>query len=155
MLCVWTQIDETFSVTPDAQPWEQWWMHEATKHPPKSSEDGGQGNEASCGRAWAWYASMSWSSIQRIGWLLLGLTGVGTLKNLVEEGFDAVGFERNEYVGGLWKWSPDETQTTAVKCKDSRYCSSPYATLTISSHQGQYLSPEKLLPGFWNSQWFG
>lgn len=32
-----------------------------------------------------------------------------TLKNLLEEGFDAVGFERNEYLGGLWKFTEKAT----------------------------------------------
>ncbi|KAK2616919.1 hypothetical protein QQS21_000007 [Conoideocrella luteorostrata] len=32
----------------------------------------------------------------------LGALGLVTLKNLLEEGFDAVGLERNDYIGGLW-----------------------------------------------------
>ncbi|KAK5988367.1 Monooxygenase aurF [Cladobotryum mycophilum] len=32
----------------------------------------------------------------------LGALGLVTLKNLLEEGFEAVGFERNDYLGGLW-----------------------------------------------------
>ncbi|GKU21538.1 unnamed protein product [Fusarium langsethiae] len=32
----------------------------------------------------------------------LGALGLVTLKNLREEGFDAVGLDRNDYVGGLW-----------------------------------------------------
>lgn len=31
------------------------------------------------------------------------------LKNLLEEGFDAVGLERNEYLGGLWKFTEKST----------------------------------------------
>lgn len=26
------------------------------------------------------------------------------MKNLLEEGFDVVGFDRNEYLGGLWHY---------------------------------------------------
>ena len=34
---------------------------------------------------------------------------------MIEQGFDATGFERNEYVGGLWQFNPDPKQTTALK----------------------------------------
>ena len=47
--------------------------------------------------------------------MYVGLTGVATVKNLVEIGFDAVGFERSEWIGGLWRWSADETHTTVTK----------------------------------------
>lgn len=46
-----------------------------------------------------------------------GIAGVGTLKNLVEAGFDAVGFERNEYIGGLWQWTSNKNITSATKSK--------------------------------------
>ncbi|CAK7235257.1 hypothetical protein SBRCBS47491_009231 [Sporothrix bragantina] len=38
-----------------------------------------------------------------------GALGLVTLKNLLEEGFDATGFERKSYVGGLWKFTRDDT----------------------------------------------
>ncbi|CAK7246331.1 MAG: hypothetical protein STHCBS139747_007958 [Sporothrix thermara] len=38
-----------------------------------------------------------------------GALGLVTLKNLLEEGFDATGFERKSYVGGLWKYTLDDT----------------------------------------------
>ena len=44
-----------------------------------------------------------------------GVAGVGTLKNLVEAGFDAVGFERCEYVGGLWQWTSNKNITSVTK----------------------------------------
>jgi dimethylaniline monooxygenase (N-oxide forming) len=44
----------------------------------------------------------------------LGSCGLVTLKNLLEVGFDAIGFDRNNYVGGLWKFSP-ENKTTVLK----------------------------------------
>jgi len=40
--------------------------------------------------------------------------GVTCVKVLLEAGFDVTGFERNQYVGGLWKWSRDEGQTTVL-----------------------------------------
>ena len=45
----------------------------------------------------------------------LGLTGLTALKNLLEEGFDATGLERNDYVGGLWQWTADGSQTSVMK----------------------------------------
>jgi dimethylaniline monooxygenase (N-oxide forming) len=50
----------------------------------------------------------------RVAVIGLGACGLVTLKNLLEAGFDAVGFERNSYVGGLWKFSPDN-KTTVLK----------------------------------------
>lgn len=44
-----------------------------------------------------------------------GSLGLVTLKNLLEEGFDATGFERKSYVGGLWKYTLDET-TSVLPC---------------------------------------
>lgn len=35
--------------------------------------------------------------------------GLVALKNLLEEGFEAVGLERNEYLGGLWKYTEKPT----------------------------------------------
>ncbi|KAF2105020.1 FAD/NAD(P)-binding domain-containing protein [Rhizodiscina lignyota] len=50
----------------------------------------------------------------RVAVIGLGACGLVTLKNLLEAGFDAVGFERNDYMGGLWKFSP-ENKTTVLK----------------------------------------
>lgn len=47
---------------------------------------------------------------------IAGALGLVTLKNLLEEGFDATGFERKSYVGGLWKYTLDET-TSVLPCK--------------------------------------
>ncbi len=44
-----------------------------------------------------------------------GVSGLTALKNFLEQGFDAVAFERNEYVGGLWQYNPDPKQTTVLK----------------------------------------
>lgn len=43
----------------------------------------------------------------------LGAAGLTALKNLREEGFEATGFERNGYIGGLWKYSEDD-QTSVL-----------------------------------------
>jgi len=43
-----------------------------------------------------------------------GALGLVTLKNLVEEGFDVVGFERNSYIGGLWQYT-EQRQTSVLK----------------------------------------
>jgi dimethylaniline monooxygenase (N-oxide forming) len=50
----------------------------------------------------------------RVAVVGLGACGLVTLKNLLEAGFDAVGYDRNEYVGGLWKFS-EEDKTTVLK----------------------------------------
>jgi dimethylaniline monooxygenase (N-oxide forming) len=50
----------------------------------------------------------------RIAVIGLGACGLVTLKNLLEAGFDASGFDRNNYTGGLWKFSP-ENKTTVLK----------------------------------------
>lgn len=49
-----------------------------------------------------------------------------TLKNLVEEGFDVVGFERNDYIGGLWRYTEDAKtsvlESTQVNISKERGC---------------------------------
>ena len=56
----------------------------------------------------------------------LGAFGLVTLKNLVEEGFDATGFEKNPYVGGLWHYTAESTtsalQSTIVNVSSQRCC---------------------------------
>jgi dimethylaniline monooxygenase (N-oxide forming) len=42
----------------------------------------------------------------------LGPAGLVALKNLKEEGFDVTGFDRNNYIGGIWKYS--ENGNTSV-----------------------------------------
>ncbi|KAL2419358.1 Monooxygenase aurF [Exophiala dermatitidis] len=44
----------------------------------------------------------------------LGALGLVTVKNLLEEGFDVTGFEKNPYMGGLWKYTED-AQTSALQ----------------------------------------
>lgn len=45
----------------------------------------------------------------------MGALGLVAVKNLVEEGFDVTGFERNDYVGGLWKYTEEE-KTSVLMC---------------------------------------
>ncbi|CAO2658055.1 Nn.00g073150.m01.CDS01 [Neocucurbitaria sp. VM-36] len=56
----------------------------------------------------------------------LGPAGLVALKNLTEEGFDAIGFDRNSYVGGLWQYTAeDQTSvmtTTVVNISRERGC---------------------------------
>ncbi|CAI4215535.1 unnamed protein product [Parascedosporium putredinis] len=37
----------------------------------------------------------------------LGAFGLVATKNLVEEGFDVTAFDRNPYIGGLWRYTTD------------------------------------------------
>jgi dimethylaniline monooxygenase (N-oxide forming) len=46
----------------------------------------------------------------------LGALGLVTLKNLREEGFDAVGLDRNDYVGGLWHFD-EGNKLTVMRSK--------------------------------------
>lgn len=46
-----------------------------------------------------------------------GLSGLAALKNFLELGFDVIGFERHDYIGGLWQWTDDPNQTSVLKCK--------------------------------------
>jgi hypothetical protein len=45
----------------------------------------------------------------------IGVAGLTALKNLLEQGFDVTGFEKNDYVGGLWQYNEDPNQTTVLK----------------------------------------
>lgn len=62
--------------------------------------------------------------------LFKGALGVVTLKNLLEAGFDATGFDRNDYLGGLWKYRDDD-QTSVLECKS---CHEP--GLCVASREG-------------------
>ncbi|KAK6353456.1 hypothetical protein TWF696_005420 [Orbilia brochopaga] len=53
--------------------------------------------------------------MSRVAVLGLGSAGVAAVKNLREQGFDAVGFERNDYVGGLWQYTANENITSVLK----------------------------------------
>lgn len=37
-----------------------------------------------------------------------GPAGLVALKNLIEEGFEVTGFDRNPYVGGLWQYTTED-----------------------------------------------
>ncbi len=43
--------------------------------------------------------------------------GIVAVKNLLEEGFDVVGFERSNYVGGLWHFTEDEETLSIIECE--------------------------------------
>lgn len=45
----------------------------------------------------------------------LGPAGLTAIKALREEGFDAVGFERRDRVGGVWSYSPDPSYTSVIQ----------------------------------------
>lgn len=42
----------------------------------------------------------------------MGIVGV---KNLLEEGFDVVGFEKSSYVGGLWHFTDDKDTLSVLE----------------------------------------
>lgn len=43
--------------------------------------------------------------------------GIVAVKNLLEEGFDVVGFERSSYIGGLWHYNENEDTLSILKCE--------------------------------------
>ncbi|CAA9967066.1 Dimethylaniline monooxygenase 3 [Pyrenophora teres f. maculata] len=60
----------------------------------------------------------------------LGPAGLVALKNLRDEGFSVIGFDRNSYVGGLWQYSANEhtsvLETTVVNISKERACFTDY-----------------------------
>lgn len=47
----------------------------------------------------------------------IGAMGIVAVKNLLEEGFDVVGFERSGHVGGLWHFTEDEDTLSIIECE--------------------------------------
>lgn len=47
----------------------------------------------------------------------LGAMGLVSVKNLLEAGFQVVGFERSAYVGGLWHYTDDPETLSVLECK--------------------------------------
>ncbi|KAJ4288989.1 hypothetical protein N0V90_011331 [Kalmusia sp. IMI 367209] len=64
----------------------------------------------------------------------LGPLGLVTLKNLLEEGFEVTGFDRNIYVGGLWQYTEDDKtsvmQSTITNISKERACTEHSVTMT-------------------------
>ena len=56
----------------------------------------------------------------------LGAFGLVTLKNLLEEGYDAVGFDSNAYIGGIWHFTTQRStsalESTIVNISRQRCC---------------------------------
>ncbi|CAH0044434.1 unnamed protein product [Clonostachys solani] len=56
----------------------------------------------------------------------LGVLGLVAVKNLAEEGFNVVGFERSPFVGGLWHFSEEDRTsvlpTTVINISKERGC---------------------------------
>lgn len=50
---------------------------------------------------------------KRVAVIGAGPTGLMALKNLKEDGFDVTGFDARAYVGGLWRYSTDESLSAA------------------------------------------
>ncbi|KAL6233056.1 hypothetical protein BDW75DRAFT_242379 [Aspergillus navahoensis] len=52
---------------------------------------------------------------KRVAVIGLGASGLVTMKNLAEEGFDVTGFERSSSIGGVWRYEDTPTKTTVLK----------------------------------------
>ncbi|KAL7938595.1 flavin monooxygenase-like protein [Trichoderma chlorosporum] len=52
---------------------------------------------------------------RRVAVVGLGAMGIVAVKNLLEEGFDVVGFERSSYIGGLWHFTEDEDTLSIIE----------------------------------------
>lgn len=80
----------------------------------------------------------------------LGAQGLVAVKNLLEEGFDVTGFEKNNFVGGIWHYSAETRisvlPTTIVNSSKERACFSdfPYPddcpSYPTSAQVDQYLN---------------
>jgi dimethylaniline monooxygenase (N-oxide forming) len=46
---------------------------------------------------------------------LAGVTGLVTLKNLLEEDFNTTAFERRDTIGGLWKYTSDREVVSVLE----------------------------------------
>lgn len=68
-----------------------------------------------------------------------GAIGLVALKNLLEEGFDATAFERNDYVGGLWHFTEDTGKTSVTKVEFSNNCLAMLGKLIMSRYAVQQL----------------
>ena len=54
----------------------------------------------------------------RINIPVIGVTGLVTLKNLREEGFNAKCFESSDFIGGVWSFSENKNETSILQCKN-------------------------------------
>ncbi|ELR05858.1 hypothetical protein VC83_08303 [Pseudogymnoascus destructans] len=54
------------------------------------------------------------SKMGRVAVIGLGAYGIVTVKNMLEVGFDVVGYDRNEYIGGLWTVTTDPGRTSVL-----------------------------------------
>ena len=65
-----------------------------------------------------------------------GPAGLVALKNLLEEKFDAAGFDRNPYVGGLWQYTEEDKTsvlpTTVVNISKERASHSQFGKIAVS-----------------------
>lgn len=80
-------------------------------------------HHCSCHRS-RWVPSTS--NTKASGLTSIGPAGLVAVKNLIEEGYDVTGFDRNSYLGGLWQYNEaDQTsvmQTTVVNISKERVC---------------------------------
>ena len=53
-------------------------------------------------------------------YMIPGPLGIVSVKNMVEEGFDVTGFERNNHSGGLWRYSPEDKTSVLPSKKPIR-----------------------------------
>jgi dimethylaniline monooxygenase (N-oxide forming) len=92
---------------------------------------------------------------------VIGIAGLTALKNLREEGFDAIGFEKSPYVGGLWRWTADQetlsvTKRTRANLSKQRFTYSDFpwpkepetypSNKQVADYLDQYAEHFKLLP---------
>ncbi|EPS36293.1 hypothetical protein H072_10174 [Dactylellina haptotyla CBS 200.50] len=68
----------------------------------------------------------------RIAVLGLGCTGLACLKNLREQGLNAIGFDRNKYIGGIWQYTTNENVTSVIQ---STTANEPKYRFTFSDYE--------------------
>ena len=47
-----------------------------------------------------------------------GAMGIVGVKNLIEEGFHVTGFDKSDYVGGLWHYTDEKDTLSVLPCED-------------------------------------
>ena len=52
---------------------------------------------------------------QKVAVIGVGPSGITALKNLLDQGIDAVAFDRNQDVGGNWIYSEDESHSSVFE----------------------------------------
>ncbi|KFY16435.1 hypothetical protein V492_01344 [Pseudogymnoascus sp. VKM F-4246] len=86
----------------------------------------------------------------RVAVIGLGAYGIVTVKNMLEVGFDVVGYDRNEYIGGLWTVTADPGKTSVLPSESpsnrNRSLTSRFLMVGLSQELFRSLQANMILP---------